>query len=435
MLSTRGAIALLSALSLEASTIAYIAPSRTNREIRVISPDGSNSRTIWTAPANTAPEDGPGTLSWRPDGRAITFDSSHEFARSMFVRDLYTVPLSGGPILRPTNMPDPSALSSMPQGSVVVRVRNAGFQGRELTVYVAGASEPVRITAAQGANPVVKFPRVADFGPNVRQYVRVLDLTAKFSYPCWFDAAAFADVKPGATVEAGVLSALNDIGCGLAFGPSWRADGRSISLFFREPTKNIYTPNNLWKVDPAPTPGKEGERLLDKAKLDVSFDQFYFVAMSPLKASPEDLLLVRNGALNTPIFRSRASDVAGQLAHIDLGRCPSTACAVTGLTWFPSGAGFYVARVEAVSSAIYAYEFLTHKLTPVLRLPNEVIGRISASPDGRAIVFERSARLNASAERVTFGPRAQCPCDLWLANRDGSGPKLLIKDARAPAWI
>lgn len=245
------------------ASIAYIAPSRQNQQIRLITLDGSGARTLWSVPPGTAPEDGPGTLSWRPDGRAITFDSSHDFARSTMARDLYTVSVEGGSVIRPTSMPEPSAFASMQKGGVRVQVRNASFEGRELSVYIEGAAEPVRLTAAREFVSTVTFPRVADFGPGVRQYVRVLDLSPNASYPCWMDVAAFADVKPGATVDAGILSPLNNTSCAMVFGPSWRADGQSIAMWFREPTKTLAASNNLWRIAPAPKPGPAGERVFD----------------------------------------------------------------------------------------------------------------------------------------------------------------------------
>ena len=425
------------------SPIAYVAPSRESQHIRVIGADGSGARTIWTAPAGTAADDGPGTLAWRPDGRAITFDSSHDYARSTLARDLYTVAVTGGPIIRPTSMPDSSAVSSMPQGGVRVHIRNAGFQGRELMVYVEGATEPVRVTAAQGAETAVTVPRVADFGAGVRQYVRVLDTSPQTSHPCWMDVAAFADVTPGTTVDAGVLSTLNGVTCAFAFAPSWRADGRSIVMLFREATRSLAALNDVWRIEPAPKPGPAGDRVLDASSVGSSSDRFYIITMSPARTSADQVLLARNGALDTPIFLSSDTDVAGRLEAIDLGRCPRTTCTVTGVAWQPSGTGFFISRVEtgaalgsapAAGGAIYAYDLASRKASPVLRLPNEVIGRLSTSPDGERIVFERAARLDPSPNRVIVGPRAMCPCDLWLVDRDGKAPRVLVKDGRAPAW-
>src|SRR5215475_15757911 len=63
--------------------IAYVAPSRQNREIWLVRPDGNDARKLWWASANTAAADGVGSLAWRPDGRAVTFDSGHAWSQSM----------------------------------------------------------------------------------------------------------------------------------------------------------------------------------------------------------------------------------------------------------------------------------------------------------------------------------------------------------------
>src|SRR5215471_1501212 len=109
----------------------------------------------------------------------------------------------------------------------------------------------------------------------------------------------------------------------------------------------------------------------------------------------DNVLLARNGALDTPVFLSSESDIAGQLTAIDLGKCPRTTCAVTGVAWLRPGRTFVVSRVEDGSSlgsappaggVLYAYDLGSRRATQVLRLPNEAIGRVSASADGRTVV-------------------------------------------------
>ena len=55
-------------------------------------------------------------------------------------------------------------------------------------------------------------------------------------------------------------------------------------------------------------------------------------------------------------------------------------------------------------------------------------GKLSVSPDGRQIVFERAAAM-----QDPYGDTLTNP-DLWIVNRDGSGPRLLVKNGSAPAW-
>jgi hypothetical protein len=53
------------------------------------------------------------------------------------------------------------------------------------------------------------------------------------------------------------------------------------------------------------------------------------------------------------------------------------------------------------------------------------IRRFSVSPDGLRIVFERTdSQSELSATRT----------DLWIMDRDGANARLLVADARFPAW-
>ncbi len=54
-------------------------------------------------------------------------------------------------------------------------------------------------------------------------------------------------------------------------------------------------------------------------------------------------------------------------------------------------------------------------------------GQLAVSGDGTRIVFERATDL----DDVGGGPTDP---DLWVVHRDGSGLRLLVEDAYAPAW-
>lgn len=111
----------------------------------------------------------------------------------------------------------------------------------------------------------------------------------------------------------------------------------------------------------------------------------------------------------------------------------------------PDASGFLISRFEEAqpvarrpaAGVIYAVDIASGKRTEILRLTGEAIGRLAISPDGARIVFERASRLddtNMLSHAPLFGPRLLCPCALWIAGRDGSAPKLLARDGRAPAW-
>ena len=71
--------------------IAYI---RDGMEIRVINPDGTNDRRLWTHP-DAKKALGIDSLAWRPDGKELVFSSRHAAAASLYDADLATRPGGG----------------------------------------------------------------------------------------------------------------------------------------------------------------------------------------------------------------------------------------------------------------------------------------------------------------------------------------------------
>jgi Tol biopolymer transport system component len=146
---------------------------------------------------------------------------------------------------------------------------------------------------------------------------------------------------------------------------------------------------------------------------------------------------VQNNALKTPIFLAQADDAENNVG-INLGNCPRTTCSLLGVAWLPDGSGFVFARAEtsfdAKEGVLYRYDFASEEASEILRLPSEFIGRVALSPDGNTIIFERDDQLTEAVDEIYFGPRLICPCELWLVGIDGSNPRLLVEDGRAPAW-
>src|ERR1051326_9075888 len=63
-------------------TIAYV---HGGAEIRLVEPDGTNDRRIWTLPRpELAATMGVTGVAWRPDGQEIAFSSGHEAAQSLY---------------------------------------------------------------------------------------------------------------------------------------------------------------------------------------------------------------------------------------------------------------------------------------------------------------------------------------------------------------
>src|SRR5687767_12074411 len=172
--------------------IAYV---RGDQEIRLINPDGTNDRQLWTD-KNIKPELGIFEINWRPDGKELVFSSAHAATYSIYHADLYGIKPDGTGIRKVTNSPDKSEYSKYPQGSVAITFRNyqVTYQKAEASsgvfiVYIVGASEPQMITLPPGASKTVTFKSVADFGNKAQGIVATW---GKFR---WF--------MPGTDVQAG----------------------------------------------------------------------------------------------------------------------------------------------------------------------------------------------------------------------------------------
>jgi hypothetical protein len=427
------------------TVIAFITPSRDNREIRLLNPDGSNQRSVFTIPDGLNRVDGIGTLSWKPDGTEIAFDSGHEWKRSMWIRDIYAITPDGSRLRRLTNAPQPTTLTSFPQGGVTVRVRNPSGVGTELLVYIDGSSDISQFTAVGSGVYSITFPRVADYGPNTRQFVRMINLAPRPNLSgnnCYYDLAVFADVIAGQTIDIGPLNGFigNSFTCVAPFSPSWDANGAHVGYIAVPLTTGIGEVHNLYQVPNNP-PLQSGGAMVLNMNQYVSSDQLFLLAMGP-PAQADQMLFVQNGATNNFIYRAPIND-AEQNRLVDLGLCPRTSCDILGIAWIPDGSGFFFSRYESGSSlgnpppaggAIYRYTFANSRFTEIFRTPGQAIGRISVAPDGATLAFERAASLDGAIDTVRTGPRLLCPCSIWLIGANGADPRQLVADGRAPAW-
>jgi Tol biopolymer transport system component len=98
---------------------------------------------------------------------------------------------------------------------------------------------------------------------------------------------------------------------------------------------------------------------------------------------------------------------------------------LSDLHWLPDASGLLYSNREYVleSANIFRYDFATKKVTQVTNLKTEFARGFSISPDGRSVVFERCKERDSDKN-----------CDLWIANSDGGGMRLLVKNGLAPAW-
>lgn len=209
------------------NALAQIAYVRGGTEIRIIDPDGTNDRRVWTH-ADARSELGIYGLAWRPDHKELAFSSGHAAAASLFHSDLYAIAPDGSGFRKLTNPPDRGEYQKFPKGNVTVTVRNdqPGYRQSNASagvfiVYVAGADEPQQITLPPGSSRTLVFNGVADFGAKAQAIV------AMYGNFRWF--------MPGVDVQAGRMTrapAFSIGGDGIeyfgAFRPVWRHDGSRV---------------------------------------------------------------------------------------------------------------------------------------------------------------------------------------------------------------
>lgn len=396
-------------------TIAYV---RRN-ELRLIEPDGSGDRLIWSTPD---PRYTVSVPAWRPDGSEIAFVSDHEMALSIFQQDLYAVRPDGSGLRRLTNGPAHDRLASYPKGTVSVTVSNLSFNGGPFFVYVLGAAEPQQITLGVGSSARLTFTNVADLGEGVLQPVVVIDGIQR-----WRDAAVAADVKPDQTTSAGTLgitaNPLERLG---AYGPAWRADGARVGYILSASARGNAA-CLLQQLAADPPPASTGQPLLDAD----AFGPICAWDWGPTPALADQLLVLDNTSDYTSSGRTHVYRVTE--GSRSLGAPVATFdryVRVVDLRWLPDGSGFLVARQDDLVDEdinLYEFSFATGSLRKLTDFTGEFVRAFSLSPDGQSIVFERVG--GGSVYDL-----ATLPSDLWVVNRDGSGLRLLVRDATGPAW-
>ena len=389
-------------------TIAYV---HDGTEIRLINPDGTNDRRIWTHP-DAKKALGIDSLAWRPDGKEIAFSSRHAAAASLYDADLYVIQPDGSGLRKLTNAPQMSEFARFPKGTVSVTFRNdqplwkqSQASAGVFIVYVAGAAEPQQITLPPGATRTVVFNQVADFGNTAQPVVAI------WGNYRWFSPGL--DVRAGATVKAPVFSITGDgIEYFGAYRPVWRQDGSRVSFRSGSCTLNSVPVN--------PTPGEYAYNPLFSGKHPLGTCVWDW---GPTAETANQLLYSENGSDNSSIFRiteggkhpgeklAQFSDIAYQLLF--------------DLHWLPDGSGFLFSNQTLMrdSANIFRYDFSSRRVTQVTKLQNEFTGSFSISPDGQWIVFERSKSLDDNRE-----------IDLWTSRINGSGTRLLVRNGFSPSW-
>jgi len=389
-------------------TIAYI---RDGTEIRIINPDGTNDRRLWTHPDAKKPL-GIDSLAWRPDGKELTFSSRHTAVASLYDADLYAISPEGSGLRKLTNPPDRSEYARFPKGTVSVTVRNDQPSYKQsqasagvFIVYVSGADEPQQITLPPGATKTLVFNQVADFGKTAQAVV------AMWGNYRWFTPGV--DVRAGTTVKAPVFSITGDgIEYFGAYRPIWRQDGSRVS--YRNGTCTLNS------VPVNPTPGEYVYNPLFDGKNPLGTCTWDW---GPTPATANQLIYTENASGESAIFRiTEGGKPPGEkltaFSNIEYQL-------LFDLRWLPDASGLLFSNQTLMrdSANIFRYDFATRRTTQVTRLQNEFTGSFTISPDGQWIVFERSKTLDDD--------RA---IDLWITRIDGGSARLLVRNGSSPSW-
>ena len=418
------------------SVIAYVSPSRDNQQIHLVNPDGSNDRLLWQVTPDTDRQHGIGELSWRSDASELAFDSAHDWHRSIYVRDIYSIARDGTRLRRLTRPPASFATDTYPTGTVSFKI--GVLTTGEVELYVEGALEPIRFFANYGeVYPMTQT--VADLGNNVRQHIRLYEANW-----CDYNDAGWVDVIPGQSTDIGLIT----FGYGYRFTcpqtlrPAWMFDRNELLYLFAQPTLAPFQDeSNIWRLPGDAPPTSFGTLVLDYSNY-VAEGRLVLVAPGRTSETADQLLAaVRQSPWGASIFKAQLDD-PGLREFINWDIC-KTLCDITGLAWLPDGTGFVVSLYAddfdspdglGKVSGIYRYIFANQQLTELYRIANVAIGRLDISPDGSQLVFEQSYQLDDTNENYWLQPLLLCPCQLWIINSDGTNAHLFVNDGRAPVW-
>ena len=390
-------------------TIAYV---RDNKEIRLIEPDGTNDRRLWAHPRpDLAANQGIGGLAWRPGGGELAFASGHEAVYSLFQADLYAIRPDGSGLRKLTNPPSRSEFVRLPKGSVRVTINNdqsnllieqaAGL----FIIYVVGAPEPQTATVPPGRSQTLTFTGVADLGDKITQ--PVVAMNGPFR---WFNPGA--DVRAGATAQAMTLNIIGGGARDLAASlPMWRHDGTQIGY--------AMGCAGVWVMPSDATPGAGVGSQLPATK-----DGACGWGWGPTQAVADQVILA--GALgDNSLYLARVS--SGE--RLKLLQYEGT---LFELRWHPTGSSILFVTSEGSGTSLHRYDFATKKVTKVKAFSDKTVRGMSISPDGEWIVLEFGKTLEESVLSLVVAQKT-IP-ELLTMRLDGSGLRLLVKNAQAPSW-
>lgn len=391
------------------SIIAYTRAD-TYDEIRLINADGTNDRPLW---AHGLPDPhgvyGIYNMAWRPDGTELAFASTHENWCSINYSDVFGIAPDGNGYRRITQAPACGDLANYPKGTVEVPVRNNSFVGNSFTgfIYFQGAPSLLPVSLPAGGTTVLTFHDVADFGAEFLQIGGVINGANRE-----YNVGTAIDVQSGGTVRTATLNIYTPQNLGQEpRSPTWRSDGASLGY--------AYGYNALYGITTDPDPVEFGRRLVNP-RTGPSFVEY--MAYGPAPAHTSHILYQGYDAGDGIYLVTEGSTTAGE-------RLVTTEFeTIRSLAWLPDGSGFVYAveeideSYEPMRANLFEYTFATRQAQRLTNFTSAFAGQLSLSPDGKEIVFEHAVTKDATSS------------DLWLVDRVGGSPRLLIANAGAPAW-
>jgi hypothetical protein len=388
-------------------TIAYI---HNFQELHLIQPDGSQDRTIFTAPMVGSVQSAIEYTAWRPDGAEIAFVSDMAQSVSLLQSDVFAIRPDGGGLRQITDPPLNSQLGSFQTGSVAVQVTNENVIDSLFIIYVQGAQQAQSTTVPAGTSKTVTFNNVAIFPGQSQFPVAINGLTR------WFGSPDTPTFQPGMTNGASIDIADSGYDNFGAVLPAWRSDSQELDYHLGDTCVGEGIPTN-------PAPGSQwGDQLVQ-----------YVASMCHITRGPT------SGLTNQIVYWDYEGDFPnGAFMEATEGANQPTMLFDTGyggfmygVDWLPDGSGFLFTFDDSGSchcSDVYSYNFASQQVNQLTHFSGEYAGNLSISPDGQQVVFEHfdvDPNPNLNPDAVP---------DLWLMNVNGTNPHLFLQDASDPAW-
>ena len=385
-------------------SIAYV---KGQKEIRLISPDGSNDRVLWKH-ADAHAGLGINQLAWKPDGSELAFSSSHESVASFYHADIFAIKSNGTGVRKITNGPNRSDYPKYGKGTVTVTVRNEQpiYQTTKASagiffVYVMGADLPQAITLPPGSSKTLTFKDVADFGDHAQAVVAVYGANR------WFIPGT--DVKAGRVIKAPDFAISGD-GIELfgAFRPVWKRDGSRIS--YRNGLCIVSSISSAGHIGHSFDPMFKGENAPKPCAWD----------WGPTPETADQLLYPVITDDEIIIYRRKGESTPEKVTSLPKEKYQF----LNDLEWLPDGSGFLVSASELAYgyANVLRYDLATRRTSAITNFEDTFVKDFTISPDGKWIAFERTKGF------------VDDDADIWVVGTDGKGLRLLAKSANHPAW-